>query len=296
MNIRALRAFVELVKQKSFTSAADALCVTQPTISKLIKQLESELDLSLMLRHGHQFELTPAGQLIYQRGADILQRMGELDVAVQEFRTSDTGLLKLGMPPTVGTFFFGEILTRFHEQYPHIQTQLVEDGAENIAAMVLAGQLDVGIAMLPVTSELATRPFINDDLYFIARKPSPWQDLSKVHLTDLREAEFVLFPESFTLSKRLEQAFDLRQQSLNVSARSAQWKFIRALVQASKRCTIMPATIAQHFDDTLFHKARILDADQNWHLALVWRDEEFMPRPLKVWLELCDALLPRVVE
>ena len=292
MNIRALRAFIELVKQKSFTGAADVLCVTQPTISKLIKQLEHELDLTLTVRNGHQFELTPAGQLIYTQGADILQRINMLDVAVREFRSYDTGILKLGMPPTVGTFFFGEILTQFHQRHPHIQTQLVEDGAESLAAMVLEGQLDVGVAMLPVTSELASRPFVNDDLYFISHQASEWVQMDEVNLTDIREAEFVLFAESFTLSKRLEQAFELRKQVLNVSARSAQWQFIRSLVLASNRCTIMPATIAAQFDDAVFHKARILDADQDWHLALVWREEEFLSRPLKLWLQLCEEYLP----
>lgn len=294
MNIRALRAFVELVKQKSYTQAADALCVTQPTISKLIKMLECDLDLTLMIRNGHQFELTPVGQLIYEQGTDILQRLNTLDQLVKDYRNHETGLLKIGMPPTVGQFFYGEILTQFHDRYPLIQIQLYEDGSETTAAKVLDGSLDVGSVMLPVSPELATRPFVQDPLYFITRKPSPWQPYSQVTLQDIQHADFVLFPPSYSLTRRLETAFTQRQYTLNVSARSSQWQFMRALVQSSQRAAIMPATIAEHFDDTIFHKAKILDADQQWHLSVIWRNQPHLPRPLQLWLELCDILLPKI--
>jgi DNA-binding transcriptional LysR family regulator len=292
MNIRALRAFVELVKQKSYTHAADALCVTQPTISKLIKMLETDLDLTLMIRNGHQFELTPVGQLIYTQGTDILQRIDTLDGLVKDYRNHETGILKIGMPPTVGQFFYGEILAQFHDRYPLIQIQLYEDGSETTAAKVLDGSLDVGSVMLPVSSALATRPFVNDALYFITRKPSAWQHLQAVQLGDIHHAEFVLFTQNYSLSRRLESAFAQRQYTLNVSARSSQWQFMRALVQASQRAAIMPATIAEHFDEQIFHKARIIDADQNWHLSVIWRPEPQLSKPLQLWLELCDNLLP----
>ena len=296
MNIRAMRAFVELVKQKSVTEAANALCVTQPTISKLVKQLEFELNLPLMIRHGHKFELTPAGQLVFDQGSSILKQMKNLNEAINEFHTQETGILKLGMPATVGSFFFNEILSTFHERYPRIQIQLIEDGSEVVAPMVLSWKLDVGVSMLPVTTELATRPFIYDDLYFISRKPSVWQQFSEVYLTDIRDAEFVLFSESFSITQRLIHGFAIRQQTLKFNERSAHWKFLVSLVEASDRCTVLPTTMANELDDRIFHKARILDVEQNWHLAMVWSNTRHISRPLRVWLELCEAMLPLVVE
>ncbi|WP_280954770.1 LysR family transcriptional regulator [Paludibacterium denitrificans] len=60
MDIRALRYFSEVVKRQSFTKAAEALFVTQPTISKMVKQLEDELGMPLILREGRHFRLTDA--------------------------------------------------------------------------------------------------------------------------------------------------------------------------------------------------------------------------------------------
>ena len=72
MELRALRYFVEVVKQKSFTGAAEQMFVTQPTISKMVKALEDEIGSPLLLREGRQMVLTDAGQIVYQRGLDVL--------------------------------------------------------------------------------------------------------------------------------------------------------------------------------------------------------------------------------
>lgn len=295
MNLRALRAFVELVKHKSVTNAANALFVTQPTISKLVKQLEEELRLPLLIRHGHQFELTQAGQLVFSQGVAILKQMKDLDDAVNEFHTEATGVLKLGMPSTVGSFFFNEILSAFHQQFPRIQIQMTEEGSEVITPQVLSGKLDVGVSMLPVTTQLATRAFIHDDLYFVSRKPSKWQKFTEVHLTDIREAEFVLFSESFSITQRLMHGFSARQQVLKVNELSSHWRFLVTLVQASDRCTVLPATMTNELDDALFHKAKILDVEQTWHLAMIWSNERHVSRALRAWLDLCDDMLPKTV-
>lgn len=257
--------------------------------------MEEELRLPLLIRHGHQFELTQAGQLVFSQGVAILKQMKDLDDAVNEFHTEATGVLKLGMPSTVGSFFFNEILSAFHQQFPRIQIQMTEEGSEVITPQVLSGKLDVGVSMLPVTTQLATRAFIHDNLYFVSRKPSKWQKFTEVHLTDIREAEFVLFSESFSITQRLMHGFSARQQVLKVNELSSHWRFLVTLVQASDRCTVLPATMTNELDDALFHKAKILDVEQTWHLAMIWSNERHVSRALRAWLDLCDDMLPKTV-
>lgn len=84
MDIRALRYFVELVNQQSFTKASERLFVTQPTISKMIRNLEQELEQPRLHREGRRFWLTEAGEIVYQRAQQILTQMQQLDAELTD--------------------------------------------------------------------------------------------------------------------------------------------------------------------------------------------------------------------
>lgn len=72
MDVRALRYFVEVVEQQSFTRAAEALHVTQPTISKMVRALEDELGGPLLIRDGRRLQLTDAGRVVLERGLSLI--------------------------------------------------------------------------------------------------------------------------------------------------------------------------------------------------------------------------------
>ncbi|TDR32706.1 LysR family transcriptional regulator [Hydromonas duriensis] len=292
MNLKNLNAFIALVQCKSFTAAADALCVTQPTISKQLRQLEDALEVKLFIRQGHHLELTPAGQVLYEKGEEILYKTKQLKLELNEFKNHITGKIKLGLPPTVGSFFFGPLLAKFGVMYPGIQIQLIEDGAEALTKQVLDGHVDVAVAMLPTHSMLNFHEFICDDLYFISLKPSSWQAREVVKLEDITEEEFVLFNENFMLSTQLASAFSLRKRPLKVNARSSNWQFLVALVQAGRGCTVLPDTIAKQLDDSIFHKAFLDEDGQKWHLGLIWSQQSFISNALMAWLEYCKIHLP----
>ena len=74
MDLRALRYFIEVVRQNGFTRAAETLHVTQPTISKMVKALEDEFGGPLLLREGRSVQLTDAGQVVYDRGLQVLSQ------------------------------------------------------------------------------------------------------------------------------------------------------------------------------------------------------------------------------
>lgn len=292
MNLKNLNAFITLVQCKSFSAAADVLCVTQPTISKQLRQLEDVLEVQLLMRHGHHLEPTPAGQVLYEKGEEILHKVKQLNLELNEFRSHITGKIKLGLPSTVGSFFFGTLLAKFGDLYPGIQIQLIEDGAEALTKQVLDGHLDVAVAMLPTHSTLNFYEFICDDLYFISLKPSSWQAREAVKLEDITEEEFVLFNENFMLSTQLALAFNLLKRPLKLNARSSNWQFLVALVQAGHGCTILPDTIAKQLDDSIFHKALLNQEEQKWHLGLIWPQQSFISNALAAWLEHCKTHLP----
>ncbi|NCO45354.1 MAG: LysR family transcriptional regulator, partial [Vibrio sp.] len=91
MDIKALRYFVELVNQQSFTRASEQLFVTQPTISKMIRSLEQEIEQPLLHREGRRFWLTDAGEVVYQRALEILAQMSQLEAELVDLNQVKRG-------------------------------------------------------------------------------------------------------------------------------------------------------------------------------------------------------------
>ena len=127
MDVRALRYFTEVVRQQSFTRAAQKLFVTQPTISKMLRQLEEELGCTLILRDGRRLHLTDSGQAVYQRGLTILQEFHQLEAEIGDINQLKTGELRLGIPPMVGMQIAGSI-SAFRRRYPGVQLKISEFG------------------------------------------------------------------------------------------------------------------------------------------------------------------------
>ncbi|MDN6450423.1 MAG: LysR family transcriptional regulator, partial [Enterobacterales bacterium] len=127
MDVRTLRYFVEVVRQQSFTRAAEKLFVTQPTISKMLRHLEDELGCTLLIREGRRLHLTDSGQAVYQRGLAILDQFSQLRAELEDISTVKRGQLKLGIPPMVGTQMAG-LINEFRHNYPGIELIISEFG------------------------------------------------------------------------------------------------------------------------------------------------------------------------
>src|SRR5690606_8949452 len=125
MDIRSLRYFTETVRLGSFTEAARQLKVTQSTISKMIRQLEDELGDILLWRDARPLTLTSTGEVVYERGREILLAVERLHQEVRETQAVSRGSLALGMPPMIN-LLFTDVLKNFREKHPGIESRLPE--------------------------------------------------------------------------------------------------------------------------------------------------------------------------
>ncbi len=127
MDIRTLRYFVEVVRQQSFTRAAEKLFVTQPTISKMLKNLEDELNCTLLIRDGRKLLLTDTGRVVFERGLAILAEFRQLEAELSDINHLNKGVLRLGIPPMVGMLMAGPI-SLFRQRYPGVELKISEFG------------------------------------------------------------------------------------------------------------------------------------------------------------------------
>ena len=121
LNLHHLRLFTAVVDQGGFTKAASTLNLSQPAISKSLKELEDGLQLSLLDRSARSIRLTEAGRLLYERARELfgVERVAEREL--RELRGLKRGILRVGASTTIATYFLPPILGRFHLSHPRVR-------------------------------------------------------------------------------------------------------------------------------------------------------------------------------
>ncbi|VTN17381.1 LysR family regulatory protein CidR [Klebsiella pneumoniae] len=176
MDIRTLRYFVEVVRQQSFTRAAEKLFVTQPTISKMLKNLEDELNCTLLIRDGRKLLLTDTGRVVFERGQAILGEFSQLESELSDINHLHKGVLRLGIPPMVG-MLMAEPISRFRQRYPGVELKIAEFGGLTVQQAVSNGELDMAMTALPVEedSSLTILPLFNHPLCVLTPRTAEWE-------------------------------------------------------------------------------------------------------------------------
>jgi DNA-binding transcriptional LysR family regulator len=141
---RRLQAFHAVARHRSFTKAAEALCMTQPAVTFQIRQLEEHFNTRLFDRGNGRIQLTPTGVVALQYVERILALYGELDETVRELTGQEGGVLMIGASTTIAEYLLPRILGEFKVRHPAIVPQLIVANSEAVQARVAERTLDVG--------------------------------------------------------------------------------------------------------------------------------------------------------
>lgn len=287
MDIRALRYFVELVQQQSFTRASERLFVTQPTISKMVRSLEEEIGEPLLQRQGHSFSLTAAGELLLGRARSILTELGQLQAELEDLRALRRGQLHLGIPPMVGPLY-ADLIRRYRQHYPEVELTIVEYGGRHLEQAVSQGDLDAALTMLPTRDEsgLASFELATHPIMAVLPNEACWHGTSPLPLSAFSSTPFLLYTETFTLSDLLQQRCLEGGFTPTVAARSSQWDFLAAMVRSGMGVAFLPEPICRQLDsrELIF---RPLAPALIWRLGVIWPQQRYLSRAAEAWLTLC---------
>lgn len=292
MDTRQLYYFVEVAKQKSFTKAAEILHLSQPTISKMVKNLEDELQIELIDRSAKRMKLTVAGEIVYEEGKKILDKLDDLSLLLDDMKNLKKGKLKIGIPPLIGYLFFPQILKGFREMYPNISIQLIEDNVIKLEQAIQEGTLDLAVAALPVGEEFDVTPFVEEDLMLFVHTSHPLANKESVSLMDLKDESFVLFQDNSTLYQQIVQ--ECRQAGFepNISFQSVYWDFITGIVGENLGISIFPASVASKVDQNVIKTIPIVDPPIKWKIGIILKKEKYVTFAAKEMISfICSTKL-----
>ncbi len=292
MEIRHLVYFTEVARHRNFSAAAAALFVTQPTISKMIRNLEEELGVALFNRIAKKVELTEAGRAILKPAQDIVRSFQNLSTELEDVAHLKKGNIRIGMPPMAGVSYFSGIIGEFRRIYPQISIQLVEVGSFGVEQGVLDGTLDLGIVLLPANaSRFHIFNFAQEPVVAIVGPEHPLRHKQTVTLKDFAEDQFILFRKDFALHDQVIEQCKRSGFTPQIACQTSQWDFIVGMVAANLGVGFLPQKVCELNVKNEVHVLLLEDTPLQWNLAVIWEKDRHLSFAARQWLSFAQKSL-----
>jgi DNA-binding transcriptional LysR family regulator len=173
LTLQQLRYFLATCRHGSFTAAADALYIAQPSVAEQIRRLEHEIGVRLFVRTGRRLELTEAGANLRTHAEQVMAAMDAAEAAMQGARHLRGGTASLGTFGVAQRYLVSELITNFAARHPDVVVRVIGQHSSEVIEHVRNGELEAGLVCLPVNEPtLAVDPIMSDEVLFMSR-PGP---------------------------------------------------------------------------------------------------------------------------
>ena len=229
---KQLRAFVSVVKLGTLTRAAEALYLSQPTISLQLQALERELGVSLVERRRRRINLTDAGEALYQLARPLVEGWDTLD---RDFQAKVKGLQSGRLTIAAGTstiqYLLPELVRSYRERFPAVQLQLANVTGKDGLALLRADDADFAVgSMLDVPNDIAWAPVHHYDPMLIMPPDHPLAAKEKITLEDISPYGLILPPQRLSTYRLVDLVFQQQQVPYHVAIEVGGWDVIKEYV------------------------------------------------------------------
>ena len=229
---KQLRAFVATVKLGTLSRAAEALYLSQPTISLQLQALERELGAILLERRRRRINLTDAGEALYELARPLVEGWDNLD---RDFQAKARGLQAGRLTIAAGTstiqYLLPELVRRYRERFPAVQLQLANVTGKDGLAMLREDKADFAVgSMLDVPNDIAWAPVRHYDPMLIAPLDHPLAQKPSISLQDLSPYGLILPPQRLSTYRLVDLVFQQNQVPYQVAIEVGGWDVIKEYV------------------------------------------------------------------
>ncbi len=243
MDLHQIDIFCTLIRLRSFSRTAEALYLTQPTVSGHIKNLETELGVKLVDRLGKRIVPTEEGEILYRHGLKLLEQRDQAKQEIERLSGRMSGELKIGGSTIPGAYILPAIIGKFRKKHPSVSVRLAIEDTDRISEAVLNGELCIGVVGAKVSDpRIETHAYLRDELVLAVPAGHPWAQKKSVALSALAGEPFIIREQGSgtrrIMEERLEKAgFSLA--GLNVAAVVGSSDAVRQAVKAGLGTSIL---------------------------------------------------------
>jgi DNA-binding transcriptional LysR family regulator len=245
MDFDQLHTFLEIVRLKSFSKAAQTCFRTQPAISAQVRQLEQELRTELFERFGSRISLTTAGQIFGNYAEQMLDLRRRAQDAIAELELNPRGELVIAANEATCIYVLPRVFSEYRQLFPAVQLQVDRSYGSRVVEAVTENSADFGLTQLPVEEKrLQVVNIYRDEICVIVPAGHPLADRKAIAPQDLVD-HFVLLPKSGRTRTRLNEWLEAVEDELQVSMELDSTEMTKRFVMAGLGISFLAASNCQ---------------------------------------------------
>lgn len=272
--LRQIEYFVAVAEHGAFGTAAQALAVSQPSLSKQLATMEEELGILLFERTSRRVTLTPAGRAVLGRGRQILHEVRDFKAVAQGAASLFADRLAIGVLPSVGAYFMPVANRSLHQLYPDLRLVVEEGATRQLLDRLRDGRLDAVIGAPTNEPEFDSVPLFEETLWVCAASDDPLSDArTPVTLTDLADRPLLSLSPGFSLTDLVERLAAEAGTYVSRDYQGASLDAVRQMAVMGAGVAVLPSlyALAEAVRDPEFVVRRLDHPDAVHAIALHWR-------------------------
>jgi len=242
MDFDQLHTFLEIVRLKSFSKAAQTCYRTQPAISAQVRQLEQELRADLFERFGSRISLTTAGKIFSEYAEQMLDLRRRVQDAIAELETNPRGELVIAANEATCIYVLPKVFSEYRTQFPAVQLQVLRSYGSRVVEAVMENSADFGLTQLPVEEKrLQVVNVYRDEIRLIVPARHPLANRAVVTAQDVAE-HFLVLPKYGKTRTRLNEWLEAVEDEVRISMELDSTEMMKHFVIAGLGVSFMAAS------------------------------------------------------
>jgi DNA-binding transcriptional LysR family regulator len=286
----ALKVFLAVAGQRSFSRAAERLGRTQPAVSLAVQRLEKELGEKLIDRSAKELLLTDAGKIVldYARRFENLER--ELVNALAELRDNSAGQLTIGANESTSLYLLQHIV-RYRHLYPRVKVEVRRSLSSRIPAQLLDGDLELGvISYEPQSDELVSKVIYTDRLTFVVSPEHRLAGRASVSISELGMETFIAHNVVSPYREIVLRTFERHKVKLNMDVEMPTVETIRKMVQRNEGVAFLPRMcVEQELRQGTLCEVKVEELDVERKIRLVYPARRVLSHAARAFLAVVQG-------
>jgi DNA-binding transcriptional LysR family regulator len=285
MTLKQLEYFLAVCKYENITRAAENLHISQPSITTSIKNLEDYLGVTLIDRSSKKISITGEGNLLAKRVVGILNLVEDTTEEIREFGLRKKKIIKIGVPPMIGSFLFPEIFIEFSRKHPNIELKAVESGSLETKRLLENDEIDVAFIILEAYEETDVKPIVKTQVQFCVNRENELSKKDVILMDEIGNEPVIMLKEGFYNNKVVKERYSNSKIKPNIIYYSNQLDTIKSFVRSGIGSAFLIREIVDNEKDI---KAIPFESPIDINIGLVWKKDRYISEVTRTFIDFLD--------
>ncbi len=287
MNIDHIEAFLYVVHYKSTHKAANALFLSQPTVTARIKSLERELGVELFYRDGRSVSVSEKGKDFIPFATQIVQTFQQGKKQLEE--TQETDEVCIGANGVTAQYFLAYALPKWKEQFPHLRFQLITGSTTMILEKLQSHQIHLGLIQYVHRDGISNELLLNNAVKLVKHRDHLLQQRERMQAKELAQQKMVFFECGAFDWNYVHKMFEIEGVTANIEVRTDHLEVAKEFIRTKNYISFLPhLCVKKELESGEFVEIDVKHLlDMNQHIFLTYKDKEVLTTAF--WQTICET-------